>query len=88
MGDVLGALLGQGSLSGLLAATMKYGPAWVLLAYVVYSLTTGMGADIRSGNASSAADHRELGFYLRQICIGVNADKPNAWQQCQPPTAK
>jgi hypothetical protein len=67
---------------------MKYGPAWVLLAYLVFQMSTGMGGAIAAGNAANLADHRELGFYLRQICIGINKDAPNAWQQCQPPTGK
>lgn len=74
--------------SALVGAVMKYGPAWALLAYLVYTMSSGMGAAITAGNANNLADHRELGFYLRQICLGVNRDSPSGWQQCQPPREK
>ena len=63
---------------------MKHGPAWVLLAYLIYFLTNGVGAEV----SAMRADHQQLGFYLRAICVGINADRPNGWQQCTPPDVR
>lgn len=85
MTAALTALLsGKGAGSAWVAPVMKFGPAWALVAYLIYSLTTGMSGDVRAARA----EHQDLAFYLRQICIGINRDTPNAWQQCQPPHDK
>lgn len=80
MAQALAGFFGVGP-KELVSLVMKHGPSWILLAYLVYFLTNGVGADVRE----SRAEHRELGFYLRAICVGINKDTPNGWQMCQPP---
>lgn len=80
MAQAIGAFFGVGP-KELVGLFVKHGPSWILLAYLIYFLTNGVGADVSAGRA----EHRELGFYLRAICVGINKDTPNGWQMCQPP---
>lgn len=80
MAQALAGFFGVGP-KELVQMVMKYGPQWVLLAYLIYFLTNGVGVDVRA----SREEHRELGFYLRAICVALNKDTPNGWQMCQPP---
>jgi len=63
---------------------VKSGPAWLLLAWVIHWMTVGVGGEMQKDLRTMRLEHQELGFYLRAICVGVNKDQPNGWQQCQP----
>lgn len=58
----------------------KFGPITAIAAFLVWFITLGVGGDIRS----MRMEHQELGYYLREMCMGINAISSRQ-SSCTPP---
>ncbi len=75
----------DGTPGGWAGVAIKYGPAWLLVGWLMSFLlggfATNLGA-IASDAKAIRGEHMEMGIYLRGICMGVNREE--TWR-CQSP---
>ena len=68
----------DGTPGGWAGVAIKYGPAWVLVFWLVNAILTGVTANMGTIAAETKAirsEHMEFGIYLRGICYGVNREE-------------
>lgn len=79
--------LAESTPGGWAGVVVKFGPAWALVAYLLFFLTgtwDGNLLAIGKGVAEIKAEHVQMGNYLRAICVGVNREE--VWRCDQGPS--
>src|SRR5688572_13142233 len=70
--------LAESTPGGWPAVALKFGPAWVLVGYLMFFLTGVWDTNLSAIAADARAirsEHLEMSSYLRGICMGVNRDE-------------
>jgi hypothetical protein len=59
-----------------LTTLAKYGVGSVIAMYLVWSMTSGLQADVKA----IRDEHKMMGQYLQAICLGVTTDPQQEWR--------